>query len=926
MTLRNLIGQCGRCGGRLCLACLNLVLGLIALVLGGLVCSLTLFQSVPIPQFLVQQAEAKLANAGLTFEYSSLTSSLRGEVILDNLEVRETHSGNTILTCRRAVAHFGFFDKLMGDPLVLDSLQLEDASLFGPPEISPFPDQALAQIVVLDLTLNPEAATVNRMLGQLDTFRINLSGTLPIQMTAELLAINEASTEQPWRKHWANMAEVLGILRVQAALARNVSLKVASNSQGPERAVEILLEATVPQIELPGGVVLKEVHALIPSILPQQRQIRTAYLRAAQVDLANHGTARRLHLSLSGDPVEQTDWHLPPLIQLDTILTSQLVPEVGLALTSEMASLRMAPQLTGRAQVTGLHLEFDGLWDPQDRQLALNYSLAGSPDRLLDHPIAALEAVREVVRFPGEMRMVGNGRWASSEDFSAQFDLQARNFWTRETHYDEVRTRVRLSPEQLLAYPIEVYDPADQAARGAFIQNLRNKRFRILGRGAIFPRRLDSLLPPFYEELWEDIDPGHNAVEGDVDVRGIWGTEGRTAALVTARGRNLAYRKQPVDAVFLRLWQASGFVELFDLQVASGGGALEGQIGILFPQTEDAFSRIRLQLDAELPLEILAGAFGGEVEQLPDYLISAVPPKVRIEGDMVQVSEDHYDKNLRITAQSPGPVMAMGVPLDRLDVTAHLQGDLLTLAPLRFGIARGHGSARATVQGIQAETRRIALDLRLDEAEYTTIHRIVRRLSAKDEDTPQPEDPLWANLAPGERGRLRLELETRGTLGEWDSYTGRGKVAITGAPLGQVNIFGGLSRLFSNLGLGFSTFRLEDLASELVLAPGLIGFPNLEVRGPTLRIESQGKVAVPASTLNFDAKLFFLDPQNPSILSLFGLLLRPVGHALEVSVSGPAQEPVWQFRHNPLNTSRPAEKQAPPRPQLPDTGVLTPAE
>jgi len=90
MTLRNLIGQCGRCGGRLCIGCLNLALALIAMVLGVLVCCLTLFQSVPIPQFLVQQAEAKLANAGLTFEYSSLTASLSGEVILDNLRVRET--------------------------------------------------------------------------------------------------------------------------------------------------------------------------------------------------------------------------------------------------------------------------------------------------------------------------------------------------------------------------------------------------------------------------------------------------------------------------------------------------------------------------------------------------------------------------------------------------------------------------------------------------------------------------------------------------------------------------------------------------------------------------------------------------------------------------------------------------------------------
>ncbi len=921
---------------RLGIGCLNGGLLLLALFLAAVIGSLTLFQSLPVPEWIIREAESRLAKTGVHIEYSSLSSSLRGEIVLENLRVREAHSGQVILRCRRAVAQFDVFGKVFfGDPLILESLQIEDAALFGPPEISPLIDRPIARIIALDIETRSQYLEVARLLGEVESARLSLQGSIPLNLILDRPDPVEA-VERPWRIQWIELAKFLEDIRLLAVRAPGTSFDITLLPESEaEEKLALSAQASAPRIELPGGLIAREVIFSLPRIDPGDRTVRSATARIGSIERhpSTHEwepVLRSIDLDLRGDLEEIAGWKLPDWAELHARGVFPRLPETSVTLGVSPASLTENPQGIVRAQMAGIHLQSSIKWDRSSENILLDYELTGSPDRLLAHPPLEAGLVAEILSFQQPARIAGSGRFRSLEDFSADFILQARQFRTVENHYDEVSGHIHLNPQRLVASPLEAYDDHGQWARGAFIQNLQNKRFRILARGAIFPRRLDSLLPPFYRDLWDDIDPGNHPSDGDVDVVGIWGEPGRVATWVTAWGENLGWRGQPVDTFFMRLWQATGFVELFDLQVDSEGGSLTGSIGMVFPEDRETHpTRTHLHLDSHIALPRLAGAFGGEVETIPEFVQTDKPPSVRIDGTLQFFQGETIDRAITVMAESEGPVTAFGLPLDWLKTTAHANMDSLTLAPLHFGIATGSGSAEVQVQEFADQRRIIDLSGSITNAEYTTLHHQFRQLFS-DEDIENP----WESLAASRRGKLDLSLKSRGELGRWDSFSGDGTVSLTRAPLGQIDLFGGLSRLFSTIGLGFTSFRIEDFHSDLVLTPGSIGFPNLEVRGPSLKIESQGLVAIPSTQLNFDAKLFFLDAENPSIRSLFGMILRPFGHVLEVSVSGNISDPVWAFRHNPLNLMRqtpespPTTSFTPPAPlrEVPDIPPTEPEE
>lgn len=903
-------------GGRLCVGCLNLALATVALVLAIVAGSLLVIDAVPIPSWIVRQVEARVeqADVGLSFDWRSLSSTLRGDIVLEDLVVRDRRNGQVVLRCDKAIGKVGVFTRLLGGPLALHSLELENAVLFTPPETSPETGKALVQIIALRLHLSPHEITLERALGRIGDTRISVTGSLPADSD---LAPEAKEPAARWRPAWIAASELLLEARRQLAAATDASL-TATIARTAKGGIEVSAEAIAESFRTTGGLRAEGVYLHVPSVrLPQKVLPEPLTLRAARIseEPGKDGagfTVHRLRAFFLKPSAGLAGWSLPGELHAFARVETGRFPEVHLFARTSLLPLPEVVQVSGRAQSAGLSLDWSGKVDRLEKSVDLSYALRGNPDRLLAHPELGAAVAKRITDFSDAFTLAGTAHWSAFTTFDhADFSVRARDFWTKETHYDEARARFQLTPQRLVADPIEVFDPGGQHAHGAYLHAFPSHRFRILGQGEILPRRIDSLLPSFYRELWERIDPGEHPAFGDVDVSGLWGEGSETTTFLRASGRNATYNDQPVDRFSLRLRQASGFVELMDLQAASPGGhRLEGSLAFLFPRNDSQPRRTLLKLDSHLPLPILAGVLGSEAEAVNQRLDLTAPPFVRLKGAIASFADEHTERDLRVEASARSPLTAYGVPFEWLETHARINDRGFVLSPLNFGLAGGQAKAEAEVAMPRDQDPAIHLRADLRGAEYTTAERLLGRLLADGRPPAEDAEAIDA-VSPEERGDLDLSLHIRGVPGRWDLYHGQGRLEIHEAPLGRIELFGGLSRLFGSIGLNLATFHLEDLSSELLFTPGKIGFPDLEIRGPNLKIEGQGEVAVPSAALDFDAKVFFLDTEDPSLRSFFGALLRPIGHALEVSVTGVPEEPEWSFKRNPLNLLKPAEPPAP---------------
>ncbi len=247
-----------RRGGRFCVGCVNGALTLLALLQAIIVGCLLLLQTVPIPDWIVRKAEARLEVSGLDFAWENLSATFSGEVVLEGLEIPDQHSRQLVLRCERAVARFD----LLGDPLRLKSLQLEDAAFHGPPEISPQPHIPLAHLVVLELLLEGPRIRVERALGHIDRLRLALHGELPIH----LFDASGRPAAEAWQVQWFRLAEIFESVRPHHARAPDASLNGTFSMPAGRDSTKLAATLTAPKLSLPAGVQARECLLSIPAL------------------------------------------------------------------------------------------------------------------------------------------------------------------------------------------------------------------------------------------------------------------------------------------------------------------------------------------------------------------------------------------------------------------------------------------------------------------------------------------------------------------------------------------------------------------------------------------------------------------------------------------------------------------------------------
>jgi len=928
-------------GGKLCIGVVNFLLALSALILCWLAFALTTYDCLPIPKFALSYFSDKLKSHGLELSWDHISADLSGGIVIEQLRLIDPVNNAPIFTSDFLYADFDLWAALRGNPFALDSIFLQGGSLYAHPQLSlSGAEESLTRITTLHFQINPHSIHIEPTILHCGSHLITLNGSIPFS-SVPTKDTSSRTTPLLWQKQWITLTDQINTLQTLLTPSPETHVHLQF-SIGPQQSLITTGLLSSPEIELPRGITLHHILVEIPSFdlkkIPLSLPPDT-HFSVASAELT-HLAGKTLSLfdiqgKFTGNPIrfhQKLDLTETLTLRIANLNDGDLHAHT-LTFQCELPSLLSEPRFSLITQFEGLLIQSQGQIDPKASTASLHLSIQGDIHSLFTISSLHLEALADQTHFSSDFTLAGSLQFNTGYTFeSADLDLTARQFSTYETQYDEVYTPIKITPTRLKIGPIAVYDPHHQSAHGYYIQDLESLDYRILARGNIFPRRIDSLLPPFYTDLWKIIDPGIipdartpitvPPVSADVDVHARWHTP-LSHSFIAIQGENIAYKGQPTNDFSLRLWQANGFVELLDLNVTtSGDGALKGNIAWIFPQKAENSTEItQLELQSTLPLPLLGTVFGPDIADLSTAFELEIAPSLSIRGELKSSADGIQEPNLQIQATVDTPLSAYGIPLAHLDMHAELTQHVLKLRDFTLGFHGGLITGNATLMLGLKDERPILLNVTIKDALYSSSLKTLEGLLSETKNHPfQLEEP---------NGQLDLTLVANGKIGQWESFIGTGSIKIEEAQLANIRLFGGLSKVFEDIKLPITSFRLNRLESNIILHPGQLYFYDLVVAGPAGRIETPGTIYIPEGTIDFNAKVFFLgSDESGTVGDFFGILISPLAHAFELKLKGTLGEPKWTFKNSPFQLLNPIWKAGAllsPTPKKPEIDSPNPA-
>jgi hypothetical protein len=493
---------------------------------------------------------------------------------------------------------------------------------------------------------------------------------------------------------------------------------------------------------------------------------------------------------------------------------------------------------------------------------------------------------KDPIRFEGTLALESY-RQPSKLEWAAE----ATHLQIDDVVFPYVRARGRSTMSFIDIYDAEGWMAGGQHARLRYRQEYPRPRYELVAEGQSLQSNLDPILDfPWWWQIWEEVSSENQVVAADVRVEGIWGEPEKTRSWVGIEARDVAFRGLPLRSMHLSLAQSSGKVDIYRMGGETPAGAFSGTLHWRIPNGIPELAENLFLVKGRVPLSEIRQLLGDGDNDWLDEFHSEAAPQLQIhmtrqrhrEKDEI-VKRDRYLINIR----ADEPTVAYGIPLDHLHAWVELNESMLTLRQTYLKTLGGEGwleldLGRQTKEDAPPPFRFSLAARNLNHSDTTAILR--KRFV---ENIPDPEDK------PEKPGRMDADFKLAGKLEQIETYGGSGTLLIFDADLGQVRIFGELSRLFDSVGLPFTSLDLERIQATWQLQDGEIKVSDARISGPSIRLKADGSILIPGSDLDFTVQAFV-------IRGLFGLVFRPVNMVFEFRLGGELADPQWSFRINPF--------------------------
>ena len=872
------------------LSCFNLVLAFIALSQSTFLLFNGLQKVIPVPDKIIRHSFQKVLGSQYRVSWESLAFDLTGGLFLRGFSLREANREEAFLTSRALHLDLALLNLLFGSNPPLESLRALDLTCSLPPEetLSGLHESILT---IPEAALHLEEASLILDYLLIDSRRLRLitTGTAPLNQLTSF----QTSEESP-QLSFSNILNALNQLPSEINLYGRVHVEMDLSGRLTAEA-----QLSSPQALLSGLTARRilasaslQFQGTLPSLTSfslegQLTELSPSSLPAFPNLELNLPTP--FSLSASGPLIASSSFQYPSQLHL-TLFQPLLSPLPLRSFALHLSLARKPLHLTWNAKGTGTFAagSLTRVHDSEDpfpfslrfRASLLQPLLRDLFPSLPHHPLLE-EAHAAFLRLDASFLPAPK---------SLSGLLTTDYLHLGRTDFDHLHTRFHIDPSAILLDPVFVRKSHNESASGSYSHHFSSSRFSLNASGAIFPASLDAILGSWWVRIFNPVQTAA-PLQGDVSVWGQWNDPTSLQSVTAVSGSGASYRGITIPSLRLKVRSNRQWAYLDELEARFPKGSVSGRIGWRQGLGKGTPRPMILDFRSDGPWAAVRAASG--VEALSRLKFSG-HPRVRAKGVLWRTprestpAEAFVYPNLSFElSEREAECRLESLRLSDLRFAGNLKGNTLNLDSLTGDFAEGVFTGRMRIRDWDKPAQREQrLSLQLFDAEY---------LSALTQLSGLLDEPglLEGALLHGDtRGRLdtSVELITRADL---DKAVGTGQVTLRDANISKIHLLGGLSRILDDIGLGFSTVNLNAASVAWSLSNSRLRIEEGLLTGPVVSLRAAGGINLKSRLLNLDADLLLLQGVLSKVLS-------PVSNTIELKITGPIQEPVWNMNLTPL--------------------------
>ena len=876
--------------------CLNLVLAFVAVLLTGLVIFNSLQKEVPLPDNLAQWTMDRVLPEHLTTSWSGAVFDLRGGLHLKNFKLFGENL-ESILAADTIQLDFSFFDILVGDPVPIDEVNVTGARIFIPASDSPSGlNEPVMQISQAHLKKSDGELLVEYLNLSARSLRFYISGSAPLEPFL-----------QP-RRSGSAVQQTLSLRKLLARIHRlpdTLELDCLIHWTGLDaRRHSLDLSLSSPSLTLPMAQVERIQMDARLLIHPETIVVRgldgegvLTFLNPKTVPSALVPWPLEPPMPISfntgGDPLRNGLFTFPGEIRLslrkpfsDDFPVDVLIAEASMG--EDLHAIRWALSGTDLF-ASGIARKLEAL-DSDDPDEGRHWSIDLQAD--LENPVLHAFFPRLPKHRLLENTHAGNlslHTSLSTRKKHASGILFTDDLFIGQTLFSNLKTKFSISRSDINLTRIHVQRSRSESAEGAYFHHLPSSRFSLNAYGIAFPDTLNSILGGWWSRIFTHIDTTV-PLPADVTVWGHWREREHLKSMTAVSGGGVSYRGIPLEAMEVRVRSNQEWAYLEHLSGRAGGGSIGGTLAWL--READPLTGKRpmlMDLRSDAPWTVARGASGVtaldalELEGKPDIHVTGVLWQDKEKSGESELIPDLWIELSHRNARSK----IAGWNLTGLSLAGNVSRERIQLERLSGALAGGVFTGEMDIRDWQApEEREIRVDFDLIDADYRSV---LAQAIRDGEDSKLYRMALSSETGGGKIDtsmELLLSPKPRGSRGN-------GQIVLREANIGQIHLFGGLSRFFSGIGLGFSTLNLNSGNVDWALEDGTLRIPHCLLTGPVLKLNLSGEVDVIENQLQLQADAQFFS-------GFVSKMLTPVSDNFQFDITGPLESPIWKLRLNPL--------------------------
>lgn len=883
-------GCCGTCHF------LNLILALLAVHLTGLIFLNAVRQVVPLPELAAHWVVNRALGDRYTAAWQRAVFDLRAGLFLEAMVLKSGKSGETLLEAEAARMELAPLTYLLGLTEPLSQLEAHGVTLFLPAQLSPSGvNEPGLQVSHVDLRLDGDTLEARSLQLTSGPLGILLTGSGHLGLSADGAGGPEGG---------------LGLLHRAVSAARSLPsgttgfarIEWSRIEKGPHR---LNIRFMVPMLDLPVGrfeAMSGQAHVVMDTRTRLTHLEARGDLTALQplpalpfLPEISLPDPIRLDLNARGpETAHLSGWELPANWTLKGTAS-------GPKPFFQTRSLRLATRLGSPDGPVDWLLSGPGLF--ASGQLIPSQNLPEGTNNLLNAPFQIpLRAYFHQPRLasflpePPEERLLQNAQ-ADFVRFNGTVHTQPRRIegsfisdglHIGQTDFARLHATLSLSRENLQLDPIFVQKSPTEFADGAYHHHFPTTRFTLIARGASRPQSLNALLGDWWVDIFQQIH-AEEALPADVAVWGNWRDPSSLRSVTTVRGEGARYREVAIPRITVRVRSRHEWTWLEELRGRFAEGEVRGSIAWQLNLPDPVRRPMLLDFRSNIPWEQVVELSG--IEELGEMRIGG-RPEVAASGVLWRPPRENPDlpvvPELQIELNADEePFSVSGLNLRDVRFAGTVSEKRLNLPSVSGEFAEGvfTGSLQiADWTNRRAQSR--YLRMQLFDASFSEA---ALSLTALLEDPEGLRQGIFREKASG-RVDASVDLTLRPDL---EQCEGTGRVILRRAEMGRIHLFGGLSRILSGMGLGFSSLELDSASLEWDLSTGILQIPDCQVTGPLVRLDLSGAVNLASRNLDLQADVVLFR-------GIVGQVLAPVSDNFQFDIRGSLESPSWQVRLTPF--------------------------